>query len=189
VDTSGIQKENAVIYQGAWNVGRGLEELIAAFAQPILHDYHLWIFGEGDIQKELQEQSKQLGLEDQVRFFGRLSPEELRKYTSKALLGVSIEKMEGKNYEYALPNKVFDYLHAGIPVLYSSMKEVIDLLSPYQVGEELRSYEAESLAEQLHKLLSSPNYNDWVKNTEKAAAAFCWEKEEKVLLKLVEHAS
>lgn len=176
------KKENYLIYQGALNVGRGLEELITAMQ--FVEHHQLLIAGGGDIDQELRQLVESLGLKDKVSFLGRLPLEELSEITAKAKLGFSIEKKQGLNYELALPNKVFDYIQSAVPVLYSDLQEVKKTLKGYEVGEELKSYEAEELAEQILQMLNSEKYEKWLEDCKKAAAVFCWENEEQKLIEL-----
>lgn len=178
-----LDKCDYIIYQGALNVGRGLEELIAAMPKV---NAKLWVAGVGDIERSLKEKVKELSLQEKVIFLGRLNPEELKPYTQKARLGVSIERKVGLNYTYALPNKIFDYLHSNTPVLYSDLVEVKETLTGFTVGEELQSYEPDLLAKQLNAMFQSDQYEVWKENCKLAAKEFNWQQEEKVLLSTFE---
>lgn len=172
-------KENYILYQGALNVGRGVEDVIKAMN--FVDDFQLLIAGTGDIEEDLKQLTNDLGLSEKVIFLGRLLPDELKVVTAKAKLGFSLEEDLGLNYRYAVPNKIFDYIHAGVPILYSPLVEVMTLLKKYSVGEVLISREAESLASQIMSMLNSKLYDDWVKNCLKARKEFNWENEEKKL--------
>lgn len=172
-------KEDFVLYQGALNVGRGIESMIKAMQY--IDTYKLYIAGEGDIEKELKQLVKELNLEDRVLFLGRLNPKELSAYTGKAKLGLSLEEDMGLNYRYAVPNKVFDYIHSDVPILYAPLIEVIDLLKPYEVGEVLKSREAKKLAHQITAMLNSDKYGSWVMECRRASKAFNWQIEEQKL--------
>lgn len=177
-----IEKENAIIYQGALNVGRGLEELIKAMVHV---DAILWIAGTGDIDKNLRRLVDKQRLTGQVVFLGRLSPKELRGYTLRAKIGVSVEHKNGLSYTYALPNKVFDYIHAQTPVLYSDLTEVKKTLGEIVIGEELQSYEPKKLGNQLSEMLNSAEYENWQKSCLTLKEQLNWQQEEKVLLNIV----
>jgi glycosyltransferase involved in cell wall biosynthesis len=164
-----------IIYQGALNVDRGLEELIKAMDD--LENCQLLLAGDGDIRKELEKLVNELSLNNKVAFLGRLPFEELSQQTRKSHLGVSLEKAEGLNYKYAVPNKVFDYIHAGVPVLYAPLTELQSILAPYKVGEVLKSHQPSQLAQQLKAMLASSDYKKWVKNCEKAKQELNWENE------------
>lgn len=178
-----IEKTDSIIlYQGALNVGRGLEELVVAMQ--FVKNGRLMIAGAGDIEFELHELVKNLKLENKVEFLGRLSLLDLFQITQQAKLGVSLEKDMGLNYKYAVPNKIFDYIHAGVPVLFSPLVEVVDLLSSFLIGETLINHEPISIAAQIDSMLNSENRELWEKECERASHEFNWENEEKKLLEL-----
>ncbi len=177
-----VVKENYLIYQGVLNVNRGLEELISAMKY--VEGYVLLIAGGGDVEEKLKKQVANLQLKTKVKFLGRLPADQLIAYTKKAKLGFSLEKKKGLNYEYALPNKVFDYLNANVPVLYSDLKEVKATLSGIEIGEELKSYDPQLMAKQIMEILHSPKYEQWIENCKFASSQFNWEGEEKKLIQL-----
>ena len=74
-------------------------------------------------------------LTDGVIFTGRLPFEELAQLTSTAHLGLSIEEDLGLNYRYTLPNKLFDYIQAQIPVLVTNLPEMSAIVNQYKIGE------------------------------------------------------
>ncbi|MBK9762656.1 MAG: glycosyltransferase [Flavobacteriales bacterium] len=105
-----------LILQGAGiNVERGGEEAVLAMKE--LPGCLLLIIGGGDAWPVLQRLVKENGLEDRVRLIGRLPFVEMMRYTRNADLGLTLDKDTNLNYRFSLPNKLFDYLHAGIPVL------------------------------------------------------------------------
>lgn len=175
-------KENVIIYQGALNVGRGLEELVAAMPEV---NADLWIAGGGDIEQELKFLVKDSGLVNKVKFLGRLDPVALKEYTLKAKIGVSIEHKLGLNYTFALPNKIFDYVHCQTPVLYADLVEVKQVLNGAEVGQELISYEPKILAKQLNDMLTATKYEAWQLNCERLSKVLTWQEEEKVVLNML----
>ncbi len=176
-----------IIYQGALNLGRGLEGMITAMQY--LDEFKFQVFGEGDIRGQLEKLVSQLGLEDQVVFMGRLPYDELKEYTRQASLGVSLEEDMGLNYRYALPNKLFDYIQARVPVLVSDLPEMKKIVEDYYIGEVLRDPDPELLAQQVKEMMNSHEIRiTWKKNLRRAANDLCWEKEEKKLLELFSEA-
>ncbi len=178
---SGV-KQDYIIYQGALNIGRGLEELITAMQW--VEEVQLLIAGSGDIERELKNLVLTLQLKNKVVFLGRVSPNELHVITQKARLGLSIEKDMGLNYRFSVPNKIFDYIQAEVPVLYSPLTEVMDLLAPYLLGESLNSHEPKVLANQINSMLKSENYSLWEKECLRAKQEFNWQSEEPKLIKI-----
>lgn len=181
-----IPLENKVIiYQGAINLGRGIELMVEAMQY--LTNVTFLVLGGGDILQEVKNTSKKYAVEDKVVFAGKIPFEQLKEYTQLADLGISLEEDLGLNYRYALPNKIFDYIHCGIPVLVSNLPEMSQMVSHYEVGkiwEDQRS--ANNLATQIQKMLNDhTSMERWSLNAIKAQKELNWENESKKLLKIV----
>lgn len=177
------KKENrkVIIYQGAVNIQRGLEEII--YSMDFIDNCVLWIIGDGDITKDLKKIVHNNKLEQKVVFIGRLNFEQIWKYTIQADLGISIEKNSGLNYYFALPNKIFDYIQAQVPILCSDFPEMKKIIDDYNVGSVLKSHEPKLLAQQIQEIFSnSEQYISWKKNLKTAKKELCWQNEEKILL-------
>jgi glycosyltransferase involved in cell wall biosynthesis len=178
------EKSNIIIYQGALNKGRGIELMIETMEH--MPDNELWIVGAGDIEKELMLLTKERGLEDRVRFLGRIPFEELKDITTKAIVGLSLEEDLGKNYRYALPNKLFDYIQAQIPVLVSDLPEMKRVVEEYKIGEILENRNPNDVALQIFRIIEK---SDSYKATlSKASAELCWENEKIKLLNIFDKA-
>jgi glycosyltransferase involved in cell wall biosynthesis len=108
-----------LIYQGALNIGRGLEQTIAALE--FLPDVQLWLVGNGDIEYQLQQLAQPYG--HRVVFWGRRTPKELVELTKKATIGLNVLENLGLSYYYSLANKAFDYLQAGLPAIHMNFPE------------------------------------------------------------------
>lgn len=173
-------KEKIILYQGALNEGRGLEHAIVAMKY--IDDAKLVIAGEGDIEDRLKKLVMDEKLEQKVEFKGRLSPGKLINITRKAHLGISIEEDRGLNYRYALPNKLFDYIHANLPVLVSDLPEMVKIVSEWQIGLITPSHEPNVLAGMIREaLLNNKLREEWSENLKKAASVLNWNLEEKKL--------
>ena len=174
-----------LLYQGVVNVDRGLEEAVEAMKY--VPDTIFYIAGRGDIDHALREQVRTSGLEDRVRFLGAIPFEQLPSVTAQADLGLSIEKMVGLNYTYALPNKLFDYIHAGVPVLVSPLPEIKKVLEQYWIGAFIESHDPRHIAEKINALLNDSEGRSRMKAALKEAReVYCWEKEEEKLRQLFE---
>ncbi|MBA3662723.1 MAG: glycosyltransferase [Bacteroidetes bacterium] len=165
-----------LILQGAGiNIDRGAEELIEAMQ--FVNDAILYVIGGGDVWPSLEKKLKELHLEGKVILISKLPKPELMRYTRNADLGISIDKNTNPNYFNSLPNKLFDYIHAGIPVLASRLPEIEKIISNYQVGVFIESHEPRHIAETINKFLSSALLEDFKKNTVLAARELNWESE------------
>jgi len=171
-----ITTEKILIYQGAVNVGRGVELMIAAMK--FLPEWKLWIVGGGD----LEEQLKLKFSSDQICFFGKIPFENLSEITSKARIGLSLEENLGLNYRIATPNKVFDYVQMQIPVIISDLPGLKSLYNEFPIGEILYHRTPESLAEIVRKI--DENIEKYTNELRRASEQWCWENESKELLKI-----
>ena len=111
------------------------------------------IVGAGDIFKELKTLITAKNLGNQVKLLGQISPEKLHTFTPLADLGISLEEDLGLNYRFALPNKIFDYIQAEIPVLVSDLPEMKKIVSDYKVGEIVSNRTPKILAKQIEQIL------------------------------------
>jgi len=169
-----------ILYQGAMNLGRGIESAIRAMQ--FVDGAELWLAGDGDIRLQLQEMVYELELDKKVRFLGRLPIGELNEVTRQADLGISLEEDLGLNYRFALPNKLFDYIQAGVPVLVSNLPEMKRVVEHYQVGLIAESHQRKELASLIKTALFDEEKRQcWIKNLPVAAKELCWENEEQVL--------
>ncbi|MEZ5069656.1 MAG: glycosyltransferase [Bacteroidales bacterium] len=164
-----------LIYQGALNEGRGLELLIDTMS--LLPGVVLLVVGRGDIEKALERRVLESGLGDAVFFLGRVPPGKLHRLTCSADVGVSLEEDRGRSYRYALPNKVFDYIQARVPVLCSDLPEMRRIVEIYGTGMVCGQRSPESLAAALRFMLEERRNGRWMDALEQAADTLCWENE------------
>ncbi|MBL0912303.1 MAG: glycosyltransferase [Bacteroidia bacterium] len=175
-------EKKIILLQGSGiNVQRGAEEAVEAMKY-LQTDALLLIIGSGDVIPQLKSYVTKNELQDKVWFLPRKPFSELLKYTVNADIGLSLDKDTNLNYRYSLPNKIFDYIQAGIPVLVSDLPELRRIVTEYNVGEVLQEHSSRQLAAQLDTMLASPGrLNEWRTNAESAARILCREEEEKVL--------
>jgi len=122
-----------LIIQGSGlNKDRGIEECI--LSMKYCERCILLIVGDGDILPLAKELVKTNELSELVKFIPRKPYEELMKITELADLGLLMDKNTNKNHELALPNKLFDYMHAGTPVLSNKLKEIERFIKKYDIG-------------------------------------------------------
>jgi len=183
-DQKSINNETKhILYQGSLNIGRGLEHIIDAMQY--IKNAKLTIIGDGDIRLQLKARIKTKELEDKVEIKGRIPFEELMNETKKADLGIALEENLGLNYYYALPNKLFDYIQASVPVLVSPFPEMQKIVNNYDIGTVYDHKNPQALAKKITEVFELKNrYQKWKDNTSKAAKDLCWENEEKILIEL-----
>lgn len=174
-----IEERNYILYQGAVNHGRGLEELVEAMQ---FIDYKLIICGKGDLYMPLQQKVQDLGLTAKVRFVGYLKPDELLYYTQQAKIGITLFSNDGLSNHHSLCNRFFDYIHGGVPQIAMNYPEYQLFNKKHTVALLLHELHVQSVVNALQKLLNDTAlYQDLYENTLKARAEVHWQKEALVL--------
>jgi len=175
-----LGQNKIIIYQGVLNVGRGIELMIDAMK--LLPNYTLLVIGGGDISKELHDRAKHNRVLTRIVFTGKISFTDLPYYTRQAYIGLSLEEDMGLNYQFSLPNKIFDYIQANVPLLVSNLPEMAKLVKEYAIGDVLYDRTPQALANIITKIADDKeSYSLWKQNLIKAADDLCWEKQEEML--------
>jgi len=143
------------------------------------------IVGDGDILPDLIKLCENANLSDRVTFCGRVSVQHLSLYTVQADLGISLEEDLGLSYRYTLPNKLFDYIQSGVPVLVSDLPEMAALVNKFDIGRTIRTTDPRELAACFSDMLNNTSERKrWKEKLLTAAGQLCWENEESKMLKV-----
>jgi glycosyltransferase involved in cell wall biosynthesis len=176
--------KRVILLQGAGiNIDRGAEELVDAMEY--VNNAVLYIIGSGDVWPVLEDKINRQHLRDKVKLVKKVPKQELISYTMNADLGISIDKNTNPNYYNSLPNKIFDYLHAGVPVLASRLPEIENIVSFYKVGVFIDSHHPQHIADTINKLFSSPVLDELKRNTVLAARELNWNSERQKYLEFI----
>jgi len=172
-----------LLMQGAGiNQGRGGLELLAAMKY--LPDSYLLVFiGSGNQWNLIKEKRTAWQLENRVVMMDKMPPSQLRQYTSLAHIGCSFDSFEDLNCFYNLPNKIFDYIHAGIPLVATGIPEVKRVIEQYECGICISSSDPLLIAKTIENMIENkPSYQAFKVNCARAAKELCWEKESAKLI-------
>jgi len=176
--------KHIILLQGSGiNVDRGTEELIMTMLpEHGIENALLLIIGSGNVIGQLKKQVTGANLGDRVWFLPKMPYEQLMQYTSVATIGVSLDKPDSLNYMFSLPNKLFDYIMAGAPVLVSDLPELRKIVEKYQVGKISENHNPVQIARCIKEMLKDPDQlSRWRSNCLEAAKELNWEKEEDVI--------
>ncbi len=182
-----LVKDNkkVIVYQGAINRGRGIEPMVSAMR--FIDNAIFYIIGKGDISDSIEGLIKSEGVESKVVMLGEVPYEQLHCYTRQADLGISLEQNDGLNYRYALPNKLFNYINCGVPVLVSDLPEMAALVRKYEVGEVNQHNTPVKIASRINQMLSdSTQLNKWRENCLIARKDLNWNREKSVILSVLD---
>lgn len=168
-----------LILQGAGiNIERGAEEAVECMKY--LEGASLLIVGGGDVVPFLKELVNLHHLENKIIFKPRMAYQELLEYTAAADLGLTLDKNTNVNYRFSLPNKIFDYIHAGIPVLASRLPEVERIVKQYEIGTFIDNHDPAHIASKIESIRNNPEQiAQWQMRLPLAAQALNWEEESK----------
>lgn len=190
-DKSSLRKElglpadkKLVVLQGAGiNIQRGAEEAVEAMR--FLDDTVLLVIGGGDVMQSLKQLVEKFGLQQKVLFKDRMPFSELIKYTASADLGLTLDKNTNLNYRFSLPNKLFDYIRAGIPILASRLPEVEKIINTYLIGDFIETHQPDHIAEKIRYMLSDVSAREkWLSNLGTASAELNWSHEKNRFLEV-----
>ncbi len=175
-----IAKEKIIVYQGAVNEARGFEYLVPAMQWV---NAKLLICGDGNYMHQLKKLILDYKLQEKVELTGMVSPEALRTIAARAYIAVAVPEKEGLNQLLALPNKFFDYLHAGLPQVTVDYPEYRKLNKKWEVAVLIGDLAPERIAAALNNLLyDTVLYNRLHQNCLKARESLNWQEEEKKLI-------
>ena len=174
----GVNKDHfLLILQGTGiNVERGGEELIEAISK--VENVSLLVVGEGDVLPILKGKVTEFNLAERVKFFPKVRWEELIRYTKAADAGLSLDKNTNINYRFSLPNKLFDYIAAGIPIIAGNLPEVSKIVNENNCGIIVPEVSPIEIVRAIEKLKENPAFlSELKKNAVIASESINWEIE------------
>jgi glycosyltransferase involved in cell wall biosynthesis len=170
-----------ILYQGAVNEARKFEALVPAMRDV---DARLVVCGDGNFMDRLKELIVAHGLDHKIELRGMLSPSLLKEVSAQARVGVGLAEKEGLNQYHALPNKFFDYIHAGLPQVTMNFPEYRKINDQFKVALLLDEARPDEIALALNNLLHDDVlYAELRANALLARQELNWQKEEQKLIR------
>ena len=181
------EDKKIILLQGAGiNVDRGAEELIDAME--FVQNAVLYIIGSGDVWENLKQKvSFNKSIQNKVVLINKLPKSELINYTFNADIGLSIDKNTNLNYLYSLPNKIFDYIQAEIPILASRLPEIENIILQYKIGDFIDDHNPKTIANKLNEMLYSQQLSSYKKYLAIAKKEITWKSEKEKLLTIIKN--
>lgn len=181
----GLKPETKIIlYQGVILPGRGMELLFDIL--PELPDCVLVVVGGGEAREKYAEIAADKKLTRRVFFFGKVPQEDLLHYTAGADIGTALIENLSLSYYYALPNKMFECIMAGKPVIVSNFPQMQDIVDRYGVGLSVDPENREEVIAAFTTMLTdSKLYGHMHNNCKVAARELNWENEVQQVLDAV----
>jgi glycosyltransferase involved in cell wall biosynthesis len=166
------------IYQGLLDTGRGIEILLKCFSK-IDENKHLVFLGYGPLEKIIKEYESKFS---NIHFHPAVKTEEVINYSTSADVGISLIENTCLSYFLSLPNKFFEYILSGLPVIVSDFPEMKEIIDKKNCGWKVKVEESPFL--ELIKNISIKDINDKKENVLKCKDDFNWEEESKKILKI-----
>ncbi len=181
------EDKKIILLQGAGiNIDRGAEELIDAME--FVQNAVLYIIGSGDVWENLKQKvSFNKSIQNKVVLINKLPKSELINYTFNADIGLSIDKNTNLNYLYSLPNKIFDYIQAEIPILASRLPEIENIILQYKIGDFIDDHNPKTIANKLNEMLYSQQLSSYKKYLAIAKKEITWKSEKEKLLTIIKN--
>lgn len=177
----GITEEKTIyLYQGGLSTGRGIEILLETFGKIKDKNNVIVFMGYGALEEEIKKNAVE---NENIFFYPAVSPKILLDYTSSADFGISLIEDTCLNYRYCLPNKIFEYNMAEIPIIVSNLPEMKNVVEKNGIGLSVKENTAKGLEEAIIQIVNK-NKTDFEKNIEKAKNIFNWEQQENILLSI-----
>ncbi len=182
----GISETNTILlYQGVILEGRGFTPLLEAMRS--INNCDLVVLGSGVFQSKYEKLAEELGIKNRIHFLGNIDQGELINYTAGADIGIALIENISKSYYYALPNKLFEYIMAGLPVLISNLPQMKKVVSDYKVGKVVNLENSGEVEKVIKEFIENKEDLELYKqNTIVAADELNWQKEYKKVKHLFE---
>jgi glycosyltransferase involved in cell wall biosynthesis len=176
------ETKKVVLYQGGLQRGRGISRLIDLIQT--LPECVLILMGDGPLKKELA--AKIETLQGKVYLVDAVPVDRLLHHTASADVGICMIEYYGLSYYLSLPNKLFEYVMAGVPVVASDFPEMRRIVSEYRIGETANPTDVIEIAEKIRKLLEPERHDETAENCKSAAKKLNWESESAKLVHLID---
>ena len=167
-----------VLYQGGLVRGRGVERLLDIFAKYDDDRHVLVLMGYGELESRIKECADTHG---NVYFQEAVDPTVVLKYTSSANVGISYIDNPSLNDHWCLPNKLFEYIMAGLPVIVNDVPEMRRVVNENKIGIVLNELTSESLVRALDELERFDTV-ELVRNLKNAATKYSWQTQERAMI-------
>jgi len=170
-----------LLYQGVIERGRGLFATLDALAD--LEACHFVALGDGTLREETKARARCLGLSERVSFLDPVASEDLLEYTASADVGLCLIENTGFSYYHSLPNKLFEYMMAGVPVIASDFPEIGRAVRESRSGLTVDPEDPVEIARAIRRLTQDQRLRETCAHNALRAAAdrYNWNRESRIL--------
>lgn len=163
------------LYQGALSRGRGIQNIIDGFKASQVPRIAVVFMGYGELTEIIKKQ-----VDSRVFYIPAVSPEELLDYTVSANCGIALIEDSCLSYRHCLPNKLFEYFMAGLPVIVSNLPEMKNVVTKYKVGHVCQSNNINDIEKAINTALNM-DLDLLGSNLEKVTQRFNWDNQANII--------
>ena len=174
-----IQQDQLILlYQGGLMRGRGVHLILEAFKQKNQDDIVVVFMGYGELEEEIKLASKQ---SNNIYFYPAVSPNIVLEYTASADIGIHLIQNTCLNHDFCMPNKLFEYAMAGLPILVSNMKDMSEMVNQNNMGVVIKDFSPNDINMAINNLLQQ-DLSKIKSNAYTTACNHSWEIQEQKML-------
>lgn len=178
-DIFNIPKKSILfLYHGLLDEGRGIEIICKCF-QDSKRGFHILFCGFGDLAETIKEYQAKCPA---IHLMDPVAPNMILNIARQADVGICLIENTCLSYQFSLPNKLFEYMHAGLAVISSNFPTMRQIVTQARIGWSIKP-STKSLSSLLQKI-PPKTLQSMKKNSCKARKEYCWENNEKNILKM-----
>lgn len=175
--------EIILLSQGGLQVGRGA--ILAVNAIRYFDNSHLVFLGDGILTSEVFLEAQRFGIEQRVHHIPAVPSIDVLPWTASADIGLCIIENYGESYYNSLPNKLFEYIVAGVPVIGSAFPEIASVITGYGVGLTVNPESEHELVAAIRSMLNEESRAKHRHRCIEVRTNFLWEREREKFLHLI----
>jgi glycosyltransferase involved in cell wall biosynthesis len=173
--------DKILLYQGEFNYSRGLEKIVQA-ADYFNSDIQLVLMGDGPLKNRLNELANN---KQNVHFHPKVPFTELIQYSASADIGILLIEAKNRSKELTLPNKVFEYMTAGIPFITNKLPEASHIAIEHNCGFVITDNTPQKIAEETNKIFSEDYRSRGLQGRKAIEQFYLWDMDFDKLLKQI----
>lgn len=187
-DFFGVKRDKKVLLlQGGMSSGRNLDVLVDSMRY-VENDKIILIFlGDGLFVKTLQKKTQAAKLDRKIYFHPAVEQKKLSEITNAADAGIIPYQSTCMNNLYCTPNKLFEFISSGIPIIATHLPEIKKIVDLHEIGMTGDTRTPSKLASLIDDFFSDQQrFANWKANLLTVRKVICWEEEEKKLVRIFE---
>jgi glycosyltransferase involved in cell wall biosynthesis len=176
------ETDKILLYQGAFNYSRGLEKLVQS-ANFFDENIQLVLMGDGPLQSRLKEMAKD---KSNVHFHPKVPFAELIQYSASADIGILLIEAKNRSKELTLPNKVFEYMAAGIPFITNKLPEASSIVEQHNCGYIIDDSNPECIASAVNKIFTEDSTHKGHLGRKAIESHYLWDMDFEKLMNFIQ---